>query len=148
MKLIKQHLLHYYDAVKNSDKVYNIYVFEASPTNFVVKSAWGRRNTSLRQNPDEHFTNRADAEYSAQLNADKRKKKGYDDVTTPITQTIKFTEDYIKQLKISAAFLVAEGILERNHYQNIKGLLESGDEKNLTMAEEIILAQESNLNAA
>lgn len=149
MKLIKQILLHYYNPSVNSDKVYNVYVYEKSPTQYIVNTEYGRRGKGLTTTADITFSNQQNAIIKAQSIADSKTKKGYDDISTPISRQIeKFNDQYLKQLKISAAFLCAEGIIERNHYNNLKSLLDSGNEENQTMAEQLIIAKESSLNAA
>ena len=123
-----------------SYKEYNVIITQRG-SKYDLKSTYGRIGGGLthRDIIIEASLPEAMAEYSKIVKA--KHKKGYTIVAEESAS--RFTPEYVEKLMQKAAVLVAEGALERNHYQGLKKMLEAIDIETLEMAEKIVIANEA-----
>jgi len=129
----------------NSYKEYNIIITQVG-TKYDLRSTYGRIGGSKVYRDIKLGVDLADAtkEYQKILKA--KTRKGY--VIEAQEDVSRFTSQFIGILVQRSATLVAEGGLERNHYEGIKKMLGSVDTETLVMAEKIIIANEVKLSKA
>lgn len=129
-----------------SFKEYNIYVTQRLNGKYDLLSTYGRIGGNLinREIKTDLGLAEAMSEYKKVLRS--KERKGYEIVTQE--DASRFTSRYVETLTQKAAVLVAEGILERNHYEGLKKLLQASDAETLEMAEKIVFANEEKLRQA
>tara|TARA_R110002126_G_scaffold186255_1_gene334973 strand:+ start:491 stop:934 length:444 start_codon:yes stop_codon:yes gene_type:complete len=126
-----------------SYKEYNIIVTQNISGLYDLKSHYGRIGGSQVYRDIKLGVNISEAmrQYSEILR--KKEKKGYVIITQE--NMSRFTDVYVSNLTQTAATLVAEGIIERNHYAGLKKLLQATDTETLEMAEKIVIANSEKL---
>jgi len=146
MKTLQSYYLGYTDWSQNINKVYEIHLIKDG-NQYGVHKLSGRRDKTLVDQGKKWFDHLSIAQAEVNKIIRAKEKKGYG-VENVSDGNERFTPDYVKQLITKAGVLCAEGLIERNHYNNIKGLLNSEDDKNQIMAESIIEAKEEQSQAA
>lgn len=128
----------------SSYKEYNIIITQNINGLYDLKSHYGRIGGS-QVNRDIKLgvsISEAMSQYSQILR--KKEKKGYVIITQE--NMSRFTDVYVSNLTQTAATLVAEGVLERNHYAGLKKLLQASDIETLEMAEKIVIANQGKMH--
>tara|TARA_R110000772_G_scaffold17332_10_gene48402 strand:+ start:3066 stop:3509 length:444 start_codon:yes stop_codon:yes gene_type:complete len=127
-----------------SYKEYNIIITQNINGLYDLKSHYGRIGGSQVNRDIKLGVNISEAmsQYSEILR--KKEKKGYVIITQE--NMSRFTDVYVSNLTQTAATLVAEGVLERNHYAGLKKLLQASDIETLEMAEKIVIANQGKMH--
>jgi len=146
MKQLKIAILHCNQGT--SDKLYKVVLYENTSSNsYEVHSEYGRRGAAMKINPVKIYSTVRNAGDDFAHICNSKLKKGYQDITQPSDREARYNDAVLKQLSTQAAVLCAEGSLEREQYNTIKGMLASGDEPSQVLAEEMIKAKNQKLVA-